>query len=137
MRRMKKVRNRVKDYDAHLFNPLKRVYVAGAISHPDYLNVLANQSKGIEMTNILIRMGYAVFCPFIDFQLFLHIRKGEHPITLQMIQDHSLAWLVASDALLVLSGYENSKGTLREIEVAKDYGIPIYYSIDELTQGKK
>jgi hypothetical protein len=130
--RRKKMKNRIKEYtQTGLINPLKCVYVAGKISDPDPLQVFKNLSLGIEVSSVLVRMGYAVFSPFIDFQLFLHVRNNEHQITLQMIQDSSLAWLVKSDAMLVLPNYKTSKGTLKEIEIAKFYGIPIYYNIDD------
>jgi len=44
---------------------------------------------------------------------------------------YSLSWLEVSDCMLVLNGYESSRGTLKEIEFAKELGIPVYYDINE------
>lgn len=132
------MKNRVKKYEeVGLINPIKRVYLAGAMSSTDPLQFLTNLARGIYMSAVLIKSGYAVFSPFIDFQLFLTYRDKETQITLEQIQTASLAWLTCSDAMLVLSGYEKSRGTLKEILLAQNYGIPIYYSFDELERNKK
>lgn len=125
---------RIEKYFDKLINPRPRVYVAGKMSSVDSLKFLENLATGIRASQELIRAGYAVFSPFIDFQLFLNLRTGEE-ISLEDIQDQSLAWLIVSDCLYVLPNYEESKGTLKEIEVAKSYGIPIFYSFDRLVEG--
>ena len=66
----------------------------------------------------------------------LALREWEE-ITDKMIKEYSLAWLEVSDCVLVLPGYENSKGTLAEIDRATELDIPIYYSMMELFNSDK
>ncbi len=108
-----------------------RVYVAGAMSDPKPINFLKNLARGIKASVDVLRAGYAVFSPFIDFQFFLNLREGEN-ITLDMIQESSLAWLICSDAMLVLPNFAKSEGTLREIEFARSFHVPIYYDLETL-----
>jgi hypothetical protein len=37
--------------------------------------------------------------------------------------------------MLVLPGWRNSRGTLDEIEKAKEFKIPIFYSLEDLING--
>lgn len=111
---------------------MKRIYVAGPMSGSE-LKFLSNVSKGIRISVELLLLGYAPFCPFIDFQLFLALRNGEE-ITGEQIKLYSMAWLEVSDAILVLPNHHTSKGTLAEIARAKELGIPIYYSLEELKE---
>jgi len=101
-----------------------RVYVAGAYSAPHIIGVMANIRKGQIASLDLLKSGYAPFCPFIDYQFSL---ISDDPPTLEEYYAYSLAWLEASDAVLVLPGYENSKGTLAEIKRAIDLSIPVYF----------
>jgi hypothetical protein len=43
-----------------------------------------------------------------------------------------MAWLDVSDAVLLLDGWERSKGTLVEIDRAKELDIPIFNNINGL-----
>jgi len=49
-----------------------------------------------------------------------------------MIKDLSMAWLDVSDAVLVLPKYRKSGGTNLEIARAKELGIPVFYSIEDI-----
>jgi len=46
-----------------------------------------------------------------------------------------MAWLVVSDAVLVLPGWLNSKGTIAEVDKASRLSIPIFHSLDDLKCG--
>lgn len=109
---------------------LKRIYIAGKYSDDDIIGCLANIKKGIEMAGLLIRMGYAVYCPFLDFQIGLtkhgnDLEKGDY-------QANSMAWVDVSDALLILDNWETSGGTKREIARAESLGIPVFYSLADM-----
>jgi len=41
--------------------------------------------------------------------------------------DNNIEWLKVADAVFVCPGWEESKGTAREIEVANSYAIPVVY----------
>lgn len=100
-------------------NPtMKRVYVAGPYSADNIMDVLANMRQGIKACARLLRLDYAPFCPWLDFQFEL---VEEHPK--DQYYAYSLAWLEVSDMLVLLPGWEKSPGTLREVEVARYRGI--------------
>jgi hypothetical protein len=110
---------------------MKRLYVAGPYSANNVLDVFSNMRKGIrECTEILLRSrdtGWVPFCPWIDYQFCLALRGGEH-LSVNEFYAYSMAWLEVSDAVLVLDGWENSKGTIAEIKRAAELGIPVFYS---------
>jgi nucleoside 2-deoxyribosyltransferase len=112
---------------------LKRIYVAGPYSATDIIQSLENITRGQRVATVLLLNGYTPFCPFLDYQLFLQLRHGEH-ITKQQIRDYSLEWLKLCDAMVVLDGWENSDGTKREIEFAQKNGIPTFFSIDDFIE---
>jgi hypothetical protein len=109
---------------------MKKIYVAGAYSANNVLDVLKNIGRGEDYSAKLFMMGYAPFCPWHDKDFVL--RNWDRDFTVKMFYDYSMAWLEVSDIVFVIPGYENSKGTLAEIERAKELSIPIVYSIDEL-----
>lgn len=113
-----------------------KIYVAGAYSSDNVLTVFANMRRGIRMATRLFMMGYAPFCPWLDFHFCLSAKEEDH-ITVNMFYQYSLAWLRASDAVLVLPGFENSKGTLAEIQEALDCNIPVFYSVTKLEEWRK
>jgi nucleoside 2-deoxyribosyltransferase len=113
-----------------------KVYVAGAISprpnrgHP-VIQFLTNIRKGLRGTNEALLAGYQPFSPFTDFLYWLQLQDGE-TITEEMIKGHSMGWLEQCDAVLVLSDWEGSGGTLAEILRATELGIPVFYSLEDL-----
>jgi hypothetical protein len=109
---------------------MKKIYVAGAYSANNVLDVLKNIGRGEDYSAKLFMMGYAPFCPWHDKDFVL--RNWDKDFTVKMFYDYSMAWLEVSDIVFVIPGYENSKGTLAEIERAKELNIPVVYSLDEL-----
>ena len=111
-----------------------RVYVAGKYSDDNVLDVLGNISKGIKICKDLFLMGYAPFCPWLDHQYVLQMNNDEREtLTVKMFHDYSLAWLDASDCMLVLpERIENSKGVQKEIRRALERSIPVFYSLNDL-----
>ena len=108
---------------------MTRLYIAGAISDPSLITALDNIRRGARLSAEALLAGFAVFSPFIDFQLFLALRDGES-IPKPVIQAQSMAWLDVSDAVLLVPGWENSGGTRREIERAEQLGIPVFVNLD-------
>jgi nucleoside 2-deoxyribosyltransferase len=112
---------------------MKRVYIAGPYSSDNVLGVLDNVRAGMRMATKLLQHGFAVFCPWTDHQLFFQLREGES-ISIETIQAHSMEWLKVSDAVLVLKGFEASRGTLEEMRVAYSLDKPVYFNPCELYQ---
>ena len=108
---------------------LKRIYVAGPYSDSDIIQILTNMRNGIRMCIEVLKRGFSPFCPWLDYLFSLMLYPGEQ-LTVNDYYQYSMAWLEASDAMLVLPEYENSKGTKAEIARAKELCIPVYYNID-------
>lgn len=105
-----------------------KIYVAGKYSDSNIIEVLNNIREGIKMSAKVLKMGHVPFSPWLDYQFQFY----EPELKVEDYYNYSLTWLKCCDAMLVLPNYENSKGTLKEIEVAKENNIPIYYSLEDL-----
>jgi hypothetical protein len=115
---------------------LRRVYVAGSItprgnhSHPG-IEFMSNIRKGIRASVDVIQKGYAVFCPFLDYQ-YLLVLEDDETLEPSHFYESSMAYLEVSDAVLVLPGWENSSGTKAEIERARLLKIPIFFNLQAM-----
>lgn len=109
-----------------------RVYVAGPYSADNVLDVLRNIGRGQQVCADLFASGYAPFCPWHDKSYITD--RPDDPYTVQDFYDFSMAWLDVSDVVLLVPGWESSKGTLREIERAKELGIPIFSAPEALDE---
>ena len=106
-----------------------RVYIAGAISptnkgeHP-LLKWGDNENKFMKMDVRLRLAGFAPFNPALDYSLYFY---GANLLSDSDFYEVSLAFLGQCEAMIVLNGWENSKGTKVEIEFCKEKGIPIFF----------
>jgi nucleoside 2-deoxyribosyltransferase len=108
-----------------------RVYVAGPFSADNVLDVLQNMRDGICCATHLFELGLAPFCPWLDYHYILSGCKtsGKDPF-----YETSLAWLEVADAVYVIGNYEKSAGTMMEIKIATERGIPIFYTLSKLLE---
>ncbi len=110
-----------------------RAYIAGAYSSDNAIGVFDNMRRGIRLSFCALKAGFAPFVPWFDYQFAL-IDKME----LKEFYEYSMAWLEASDCVIVVEeGWEKSKGTVAEIERAKDLGIPVFFNLKEATSWMK
>ena len=109
---------------------MKRIYVAGAYSADNVMDVLHNIRKGIEMSYTIFTLGFAPFSPWLDYHFVFE--DTHNKLTVEDFYRYSMTWLEVSDGIFVLPGYEKSKGTLVEIERAKELGIPVFYTLEYL-----
>ena len=58
--------------------------------------------------------------------------REKESITIEDYYQYSIAWLEVSDAILVVPGSEESKGTQKEIDRANELKIPVFYTIRDL-----
>lgn len=99
-----------------------KVYVAGPYTNGD---VAQNVKKAMEVGNILMDNGFAVFIPHLShFQHMMHPRQYEDWI------DHDLTWLESCDMLFRIDGY--SLGADQEVRRAKELGKPVWTDLDRL-----
>jgi hypothetical protein len=110
---------------------MKRIFVAGPYSADNVIAMLDNISAGLRMSTRIMLAGGSPFCPFADFLMHLVLRDGES-LGVNDYYAHSLEWLEVADAVMVLPGWEASKGTLAELDRARLLGIPVFYDFHSL-----
>ena len=108
---------------------MKKIYIAGAISSPVLEEGLKNLQQGIKAGAEVLKMGLYPYVPHLDYQFNL---VQEDHIPVDIYYKYDLAWLEVCDCMLVLPGYEKSKGVAAEIDFAKKNKIPIFYSMDDI-----
>ena len=109
---------------------MKRVYVAGALNAKDAVLYIKNMSRMAEWSIKLIRAGYSVFVPGLDF--LLGFKDGNFHYHNYFY--NSWWWIKVAEAIFVVPHSEKSKGTRREIEMAKKENIPVFYSIRDMNR---
>lgn len=100
------------------------IYIAGPISRGD---MMMNCRRAIEIAEELIEKGFAVYVP--QLSIFWHFLK-EHPHQWWLELDYPI--LKRCDALLRLPG--ESVGADKEVEFCEKNRIPVYLSVEDLTQ---
>lgn len=108
---------------------MKRVYVAGPYSSDNVLVVLKNIGNAIETAEELFTLGYAPYCPHLDYHYAL---RGGHSVA--DFYKMSLAWLEVSDAVFFLTGWGDSKGCNMEYERALELGILTFSDMKRLLE---
>jgi hypothetical protein len=110
-----------------------RVYIAGPITPTGKGNPVvewaANTQRGVGVAALLVKKGFAVFCPMLDY-LYGMIYWGA-PLTAEDFYRNSLEMMEACEVIFVLPG-PDSVGVKKELERAAELGIPAVYSVDEL-----
>lgn len=115
---------------------MHRIYIAGAYSDDNVLGVLKNIGRGEEYAAKLFIHGFAPFTPWHDKDFVIKFWRDK--FTIKMFYDYSIAWLLVSDAIFIvpncdgLKDFQDSKGTLAEIDIASKNGIPIFYELHSL-----
>ena len=110
---------------------MKRIYVAGAYSAGNVIGVLDNMREGMRLSTEVMLAGFAPFCPWLDYHFQLMLREGEN-LSVDDYYQYSLEWLEASNAVLLVPGWESSKGTIAEIERAGYWGIPVFKTLESV-----
>ena len=104
-----------------------RVYVAGKLND-DAVGYLHNVHLMMETAEAARLAGFSVFIPAID--LLCGIKHGYNDY--HQYFDNGQPWLMAADAVLLVPGWETSKGTAAEIATAEELGIPVFKELSEL-----
>ena len=114
---------------------ITKVYVAGAYSADNIIDCLKNIGRGEYYAAKIFMMGFAPFCPWHDKDFV--IKNWDKDFTVKMFYDYSLAWLDVSDCIFLVPGWEESKGTLSEIERAKYLNLSIFDDLKVLARELK
>jgi|AntDeeMinimDraft_5_1070356.scaffolds.fasta_scaffold04577_6 hypothetical protein len=117
-----------------------KVYVAGAYSDNNAIGALKNIGRGQSVAAELFMLGFAPFTPWHDKSFVIENWTGD--FTVNMFYDYSMEWLKVSDVVLIvpntkgLKTWQESKGTLKEIEIAEKNNISVFYNIKDLIKFK-
>jgi len=109
-----------------------RVYVAGAYSADNVMDVLRNIGRGQHYAAKLFMLGYSHFCPWHDKEYVF--ANWSEEISVGKFYKYSIDWLAVSDIVFVVPGWEKSQGTKAEITKARELNIPVVYSLKELQE---
>jgi len=107
-----------------------RVYVAGAYSADNVMDVLRNIGRGEKLAAETFKAGFPTFCPWHDKSYVMEYPDAD--FTAQQFKNHSMAWLEVSNAVLLVPGWENSSGTRAELDRARELGIPFFHTLTDL-----
>lgn len=116
-------------------NPLK-IFISGPITNGGTASedeVYQNVANAVEAGIELIRKGYAPFIPHLSVLTNNIAKQQGKEIPWQTWMKIDNAYLSESDAVLFLG---NSKGADIELECAKQFGLPVYYSVEEVPEIK-
>jgi hypothetical protein len=108
-----------------------KVYVGGKLNS-DAVGYIQNMHRMIVAARALRRRGFVVYVPCLDF--LEGIVDGEFEY--EDYFDNSQPWLLASDCLFVVPGWETSEGTKREIALAEASGIKVFYDFTNICKYK-
>ena len=92
------------------------------------IEFLENVAAGIALAKELAELGFAPYCPMLDFQYFLAGAK----LTEEKVKAISLEWVRRCDAVVTLPTWIMSKGAQAEVSLAEYYNKPIFGSVKDL-----
>lgn len=99
-----------------------KVFISGPYTKGD---VALNVKKAMDISNVLMEQGYAPYCPHLTH--FLHMNKRQ-PYEKWLELD--CQFLVLCDAIYRIEGESN--GADKEVKLAEERGIPVFYSLEIL-----
>jgi len=105
---------------------MKLVYVAGPFRGPNHWAIAENIRRAEALALEVWRLGASCICPHLNTAHF----QGVLPDDVWLEGD--LEQVKRCDAVLVVPGWENSKGTKGEIEFAAAHGIPVFFDLSSL-----
>lgn len=109
-----------------------RIAVCGPYNADNVLAVARNMKNGIMLSLKIAQLGMRPYCPWLDLQWAL---MSDMPI--EVFRRLSLEEIKVSDAVLLAPGWQDSQGTLVEIEEAKRLNVPTFGSIRALLEWAK
>jgi len=115
---------------------MRFVYIAGkytGTTHDwrSYFEIEQNINAALAVARELAELGYGFFCPHQHSAHFEVIAPNVQPAYWYELDNH---FLESCDAVLMLPGWEQSKGATAERNLALEQGIPVFYTVGELLQ---
>lgn len=109
-----------------------RVYIAGKLNAPAVMYI-KNVHNMIVVGNLVRKRGFSVFVPALD--VLIGFLDGQ--MHYEDYFENNVEWLKVSDYMLVLPGWEDSEGTQKEIEIAEEHSIPVFFDMFSLVVRKE
>jgi len=103
------------------------IYVAGPYTKGD---TVLNVREAVTIGNLLRLMGHTPFIPHLTFAWHLII-----PQTYDFWCAYDMEWLEKCDAVFRFPG--ESTGADKEVERAKEIGLPVFYTLDDVKKYEK
>lgn len=107
----------------------KLVYIAGPYSANTQQEIEANITRAIGAAVWCAEHRIFYFCPHMN-SAYMDKLSPNTPVLFYYAMDEEI--LSRCDAVLVLPGWENSEGTLAEIEYCKLHHVPYFYGREGL-----
>lgn len=110
------------------------IYVAGAYTAPTKEEVQAHIDRAEEVGKLVLEHGYVPLIPhritaFWDIDpRFAHMQHG------CWMNKVCIPWLNRCDAIVMVPGWQESKGAVMEHQHASNRGIPIFYACADLRE---
>jgi hypothetical protein len=101
------------------------IYIAGPFRGDGTIeNKRANIATAKKYVKIFIERNIGFYSPHLNIdQEIIELLGGENTFSWDM----NFEFLKKCDAIAILPGWENSNGTKKEIENAKEYNLPVFY----------
>ena len=109
------------------------IYVSGKYSAPTLEEKEYNTNLAIDAGIQVMLKGHEVIVPHLSHWLDLRAQSKGITLTWQDFMDTDIEIIKRCDAILYIS---SSKGADLELEEAKNWGLEVFYSIDEVPNVK-
>ena len=101
------------------------IYVAGPYSADTYIGIERNVLNAKEATIELLRHGWAVICP----HTMTHTCQNGTGLEPEVFYASDLEMLRRCDAILLLKGWQDSKGSVEEMALARELGLSVFATL--------
>jgi hypothetical protein len=110
---------------------MKVIYVAGPYTGKNHFETKQNILNAEKVAIECWRKGWAVICPHKNTSGFEVVEDKK--INYNTWINGDLEILSRCDAIVMVDGWKGSKGAMKELEKAKEFGLSIYFSAFDVT----
>ena len=107
-----------------------KVFVSGKYSAENRDLIEKNVIEARELGAKLMKLGYQPYVPHTLYDLWDEVED----LNWDAFMDNTLAWLKECDAILMMDNWKESPGAVIEHDRALDFGLPVFYSINDLQE---
>ncbi len=105
------------------------IYCAGPYSADTEQGRLENTKRAMDVALELIDRGYYPYAPHLSHFLDTHAQEKGIELPWEFWMEYNDVWLTKCDALFFIG---ESRGACIELERAKELGLQIFYSVEEV-----